>query len=70
MAMTSWKVFAKNNELKMELRDGDQHILISVEKTGDSVQFGYAVKRNGMFKPGRYDLDSAGMAADDINDAI
>lgn len=70
MAMVSWKVWADEDELQIELRDGERHVLISIEKTQDQVQFGYAVKRGGMFKPARYDLDSAGMIADDINDAI
>lgn len=65
-----WKVWADDDELCFEFIEGDQHIIVSLEKTQDHVHFGYAIKRGNEFKPGMYNLDCAGMVADEINDAI
>jgi hypothetical protein len=63
----TWKVWAiDDDELCFEFMDGEKHVIVSIERD----QFGYAVKRGDKFEPGRYNLDCAGMVADEINDAI
>ena len=64
----TWHIWGRNNdELAFEFKDGEKHVFISIEADGG---FGYTIKRNGHFEPGKFTLEHAEGVAGEINEAL
>jgi hypothetical protein len=66
--MMPWSVHVADDEILLEYRSGENHIVISLDEDGP----GYTIREGNSFQPGRFDLQGGQflLALDDIRQAL